>query len=284
MTLVALVSGLLLSGGVLGVVAGVRRVPVVTGVPSRRRIRTRLARVPRYQLFAAPIAFAAGVVVALVSGWVVAMAAFPLAAVGLPAVLGRSMERRTIIKLEGLAEWTRALAGVITVGVGLEGALVATVRSAPDTIRPEVSRLVTRVRSHWPMREALTAFADDLDDITADRIAATLMLAATKRADGLAHILGGLAESVSAEVSARRRLEADRDKPRQTARLATVITAATLVVLAATGTYLEPYRSPFGQVLLGMLLAVYAVALVMMRRMAAVKPLPRFLTRREARS
>ena len=40
-----------------------------------------------------------------------------------------------------------------------------------------------------------------------DLVAATLILAAQKRADGLAQILSGLAESVSAEVAARRHLE-----------------------------------------------------------------------------
>ena len=52
------------------------------------------------------------------------LALFPLAAIGLPVLLGVSDESHTIERLEGLAEWTRNLAGVITVGVGLEGALI----------------------------------------------------------------------------------------------------------------------------------------------------------------
>ena len=60
-------------------------------------------------------------------------------------LLGVSDESHTIERLEGLAEWTRNLAGVITVGVGLEGALVATLRSrlaesgeaAPPTLAEE---------------------------------------------------------------------------------------------------------------------------------------------------
>ena len=49
-----------------------------------------------------------------------------------------------------------------------------------------------------------------------------------------------------------------------------------LVRMAATQ-YLEPYRSPLGQVVLSVLLALYVVGLVVMRRMARVKPLPRLL-------
>ncbi len=264
-------------GGVMGLVAGLRRVPVPTGAPKTPRLLARLAIVPRRVLISGLLAAVAGVLVALLSGWVIAIVFFPLAAIGLPVLLGVSDESHTIERLEGLAEWTRNLAGVITVGVGLEGALVATLRTTPDVIRPEVTTLVSRIRSRWNTTEALRAFADQFNDSTGDLVAATLILAAQKRADGLAQILSGLAESVSAEVAARRHLEADRSKPRQTARIVTIITVVCLVGMAATGQYLEPYRSPLGQVVLSVLLALYVVGLVVMRRMARVKPLPRLL-------
>ena len=273
----ALVS-VLFVGGVMGLVAGLRRVPIPTAAPSAPRVWTRLARVPRRVLVTGAVAAVAGVVVALLSGWVIAIVVFPLAALGLPALLGTSDEAHTIERLEGPAEWTRNLAGVITVGVGLEGALVATLRTTPDVIRPEVATLVGRIRSRWNTAEALRAFADEFNDSTGDLVAATLILAAQKRADGLAQILSGLAESVAAEVAARRHLEADRSKPRQTARIVTLITVVCLVGMAATGQYLEPYRSPVGQVVLSVLLALYVVGLVVMRRMSRVKPLPRLLT------
>ena len=264
-------------GGVMGLVAGLRRVPVPTAAPATPRLLAGLARVPRRVLVVGVVAAVAGVVVALLSGWVIAIVVFPLAAVGLPVVLGVSDESLTIERLEGLAEWTRNLAGVITVGVGLEGALVATLRTAPDVIRPEVTTLVGRIRSRWNTAEALRAFAYQFNDSTGDLVAATLILAAQKRADGLSQILSGLAESVSAEVAARRHLEADRSKPRQTARIVTLITVVCLVGMAATGQYLEPYRSPMGQIVLSVLLSLYVVGLVVMRRMARVKPLPRLL-------
>ena len=264
-------------GGVMGLVAGLRRVPVPTGAPQAPKLITQLAIVPRRVLISGLLAAVAGVLVALLSGWVIAIVLFPLAAIGLPVLLGVSDESHTIERLEGLAEWTRNLAGVITVGVGLEGALVATLRTTPDVIRPEVTTLVSRIRSRWNTAEALRAFADQFNDSTGDLVAATLILAAQKRADGLAQILSGLAESVSAEVAARRHLEADRSKPRQTARIVTIITVVCLVGMAATGQYLEPYRSPLGQIVLSVLLALYVVGLVVMRRMARVKPLPRLL-------
>ena len=275
--LVPAIVGVLTVGGVMGLVAGLRRVPIATGAPARLGVLSRLVRVPRRILISGVLGVAGGVLVALLSGWVIAIVVFPLAAVGLPMLLGASDEAHTIERLEGLAEWTRNLSGVITVGVGLEGALVATLRTAPDVIRPEVATLVSRIRSRWNTQEALRAFADDFHDSTGDLVAATLILAAQKRADGLSQILSGLAESVAAEVAARRHLEADRAKPRQTARIVTLITLVCLLVMATTGHYLDPYRSPVGQVVLSVLLALYVGGLVIMRRMARVKPLPRLL-------
>jgi tight adherence protein B len=275
--LVPAIVGVLAVGGVMGLVAGLRRVPIATGAPASPGVLSRLVRVPRRILIPGVLGVAGGVLVALLSGWVIAIVVFPLATVGLPMLLGASDEAHTIERLEGLAEWTRNLAGVITVGVGLEGALVATLRTAPDVIRPEVATLVSRIRSRWNTGEALRAFADDFKDSTGDLVAATLILAAQKRADGLSQILSGLAESVAAEVAARRHLEADRSKPRQTARIVTLITLVCLLVMATTGHYLDPYRSPVGQVVLSVLLALYVGGLVIMRRMARVKPLPRLL-------
>ena len=179
-----------------------------------------------------------------------------------------------------MEEWTRSLSGVLTVGIGLEQALVATLRSTPAPIADEVQRLVTRLRARWDTEKALRAFADELDDATGDLIAANLILGARRRGAGLASVLEGLAESVGADVRARRQVEADRAKPRATARWVTVISASVLVVLALSGTYVEPYRTPVGQVLLVLLLSAYVATLIWMRRMAAGKPLPRFLATR----
>src|SRR3546814_11588197 len=94
-----------------------------------------------------------------------------------------------------MEEWTRSLSGVLTVGIGLEQALVATERSTPSAIRPEVQRLVARLRSRWNTEEAIRAFADELDDATGDLVAANLILAARRRGAGLSRGLDSLAES-----------------------------------------------------------------------------------------
>jgi Flp pilus assembly protein TadB len=218
-----------------------------------------------------------GLVGWLVTGWALALVIGPVAVIGLPLLLAPPPSATQIVRLEAMEEWTRSLAGVLTVGVGLEQALVATLRSTPGPISAEVRRLVARLRARWDTEAALRAFADELDDSTGDLIAANLILGARRRGAGLASVLEGLAESVAADVRARRQVEADRAKPRSTARWVTIISVSVLVILAISGTYVAPYRSPFGQVLLIVLLSAYVATLIWMRRMANGRPLPRFL-------
>ena len=56
-----------------------------------------------------------------------------------------------------------------------------------------------------------------------------------------------------------------------------MITVGVLVVLGFTGSYITPYGTPLGQMILILLLGLYVATLVWMRRMATGKPLPRFI-------
>ena len=273
--LIPAIGGALVVLGILGVIAGLRKRPVRTPAPVRHRLPT--IRVPKRTRWLLAAGLVLGVTAALLTGWLLAVVVIPVAAIGLPVLLSSGGETEQIRRLEAMEEWIRGLSGVLTAGVGLEQALIATLRSTPDAIRPEVGRLVARLRARWSTEAALRAFADDLDDATGDLIAANLILGAKRRGPGLASVLEALAESVSADVRARRQVEADRAKPRTTARWVTIITIGVLAVLAFTGTYVDPYKSPFGQLLLSVLLGAYAAVLIWMRRMAAGKPLPRFI-------
>lgn len=272
--LVPAVAGALVVGGLIALVVGLRPSPVVER-PSRPRQVQTITKRTRMLLLGG---FAAGVVAFLVTGWVLALLVVPVAFVGLPILLSSSSAAHRIERLEAMEEWTRSLSGVLTVGVGLEQALVATLRSTPAAIAPEVTRLVARLRARWVTEDALRAFADELDDATGDLVAANLILGARRRGAGLASVLEGLAESVAADVRARRQVEADRAKPRATARWVTLISVGVLVILAVSGTYVKPYQSPLGQVILVALLAMYVATLIWMKRMAIGRAMPRFLS------
>lgn len=274
--LVPALAGALIVAGLIGIVVGLQPAPVREKQAAPRFVRRlgALDRSTRTLLFGG---LASGVLAWLVTGWVLAVAAVPIAAVGLPMLLSSGSAATRITRLEAMEEWTRSLSGVLTVGVGLEQALMATLRSTPAAITPEVTRLVARLRARWGTEDALRAFADELDDSTGDLVSANLILGARRRGAGLASVLEGLAESVAADVRARRQVEADRAKPRATARWVTLISAGVLVILAVSGTYVAPYRSPLGQVILVGLLSAYVATLIWMKRMAMGRDLPRFL-------
>jgi Flp pilus assembly protein TadB len=272
--LVPALAGGLVVAGVIGLFVGLRPSPVVQR-PSRPRTVRRLSKQTRILIVAG---CAAAVVAYFVTGWVLAFVLVPVAFVGLPVLLSSSSAAARIERLEAMEEWTRSLSGVLTVGVGLEQALVATLRSTPAAIAPEVTRLVARLRARWVTEDALRAFADELDDATGDLVAANLILGARRRGAGLASVLEALAESVAADVRARRQVEADRAKPRATARWVTLISVGVLVVLSMSGSYVQPYQSPLGQIVLVSLLAAYIATLLWMKRMAIGQASPRFLT------
>ena len=273
--LIAAVSGGLIAGGLVGLIRELRGTEVAD---QPRRHRLGLPHLSRRTRILLAAGVAVGVLGWLVTGWPLAVVIAPATTAGLPYLLSAPDAKDRIERLEALEEWTRSLSGVLTVGIGLEQALITTLRSTPGSIATEVGLLVARLRARWGTEEAIRAFADDLDDATGDLVAGNLILAARRRGAGLANVLDGLAESVAADVRARRQVEADRAKPRATARWVTIISATVLVVLGLTGSYIEPYGSPLGQVILAILLTAYVATLVWMRRMAEGRKLPRIIS------
>jgi Flp pilus assembly protein TadB len=276
----AAVAGAMIAGGILGIITGLRPAPIAETKRAARRPaiwRRRWATISPARRWATIAALATGLVLAGLTGWVIAIVILPVAVLGMPVLLASPADTGPIGKLDGIAEWTRNLSGVLVAGQGLEQALTASLRSCPDAVRPEVAGLVARLRGRWPTEAALRAFADDLDDATGDLVAAALILGSRKRGPGLAGMLTGLAESAAADVRARRQIEADRAKPRTIARLVTLLSAGALTVLALTGSFLEPYRTPLGQIILLVLLAGYTASLVWLRKAAHSPPPARFL-------
>jgi Flp pilus assembly protein TadB len=281
--LVAALAGILIVAG-LGLAAfGATRQPVAPPRPPRAPSRLEIwwAGLGSARKTGLLIGAAAGVLLGVVTGWWVLALVLPLAVFALPTLLARSESAVTIERMSGMAEWVRGLAGVMTAGQSIEGAIVVSLKSAPAAIRPEVARLVYRLRAHWSTPMALRAFANDLNDATGDKIVAALLMGVAKRGDGLARVLVGLSEATADDVRVRREIESERDKPRSTARLVTLLSLIGVGIFAAAGEYLAPYGTPTGQLVLAVLLTGYVGSLVWLRRMSVLPPLPRFLVGRD---
>jgi Flp pilus assembly protein TadB len=279
----AALAAALVVGGVMVALAGAVPAPVrAAGPASARRGRGRGRRPDRRTTGLLAVGGVLGAAVWLTTGWVPAALAVPALVAGLPWLLATPPATVPPARLEAMEEWARGLAGVLRVGVGLEQAIAATRRSAPAAIRADVDRLVARLDARWPTEAALRAFADDLDDATGDVLAASLVLASRRRGAGLAALLTRLGDTVAGELRIRRALLADQARPRAAARWVTGLTVGFLVVLAVFSDALDPYRAPGGQVVLAVLLAVFAGCLVALRRLTTGRPLPRLLGRAAA--
>lgn len=285
--LLAGIAGACLVGGILLTIAGL--VPTVDlPRPTRRRASrpALLARalgdnlpepVRRRRHLWLAISVAGGLLAWLVSGWALAVVLFPVAVVGVPALLRPPASATDVDKLSALEQWVRGLSGVLTVGSGIEHAITASLASTPEAVQPAVRTLVARLNARWATHAALRAFADDLDDATGDLVAAALILGAHRRGPGLAAVLDDLAVTVAEEVRIRRGIEADRAKPRTTARWVTILTVGVLGLLSLNSDYIAAYKTPLGQVVLAVLISCYAGCLWWMKAMTVGRRTPRFL-------
>ena len=200
------------------------------------------------------------------------------AVVVLPRVLARrSAGRARIARLEALETWTRRLSDVMAAHAALEAGIAASVRTAPPAIEDEVRALGARLAAHWPAERALRAFAADVADPVGDVIAAALILTARRRGPALVRSLRTLAASVAAEVAVRRDVEADREKPRSTARILTVLVVAAVAFVMLVPRFRQPYQTVTGEVVLAAALGLLAGCFAWMWRIADARPGGRFL-------
>lgn len=269
--------GLLLVGGTVLLIAGLRsrRVQPQPTRPRRTAYQRwcELSRRPRgpagkrrdLLLLSASII---GLLIALLSGWVIMIAVLPIAAWVLPVMLTLPKDRDVVL-LEALDRWVRNLAMSLPTGKSIPDAIRLSARAAPEVIADPLATLITRLNNRWPTREALLRFADDLDSPDADNVIAALMLASERGSNGAAVTLNALADSLQAQLKGRREVETERTKPYIVVRQVTLITGGTLALAFIFGqSFFEPYQSPAGQVILAALIAGYLGSLLLLRRHA----------------
>lgn len=283
--LIGALLGLGVGASILLFIIGMQRRPAPA--PRARRVSvaerwSRLTRRPagrlgyRRDIKLAAIA-ALAVVVYVATGWPVLLVTVPAILLLVPWLL-RNQNAGGIERTAAVETWVRGLRSLLQGGSEntLEGALQASLAAAPDPIRPEVSALVTRMRARWSTERALAQFADDLDDPTADTVAAALMLAARRRGYGLSDVLVGLSDSVGDEVRARRKIESDRALPRTAAVALTYGTLTLAVVMKVfRPETLAPYGTPVGQGVLLVIVGGYLATLFMLRRITTARDRPR---------
>lgn len=215
------------------------------------------------------LAVVVGTLAYLLTGWIAAVPIAAGAALGLPVLYGRTAASTSVGKIEAIAAWTEMLQSTLAASAGLNQAIVVTAPLAPLPIRPAAQGLAGRLESGTPTKDALLVFADDLNDASADRVVCALVLAAASRAQRLGDLLSALADSTRDEVALRLRVETSRASVRSGVRTVLVFSvcfAGGLALLARS--YLAPFGSPVGQVVLVAIGLLYAGGLSLMVTMS----------------
>ncbi len=210
-----------------------------------------------------------GGVAVLVTGWPVALPIAVVAVVGFPRLYRQMSNTAAIARIEAIATWTEMLHGTLTASAGLGQAVIATAPLAPPPIRPATVRLAARFTAGVQPQDALLQFADELADPSADRVVCALLLASVSRAQKLGDLLAALADSTRDEVALRLRIETSRASVRSGVRTVLVFSLSFAVCLAAVAhSYLAPFGTPQGQMVLAFVAVLYSVGLTLMVALA----------------
>ena len=283
-SILAITAGLLIIGGLLGIVYGLRRRirPASQRTESIQQWWARVTRRPqgsrgRQRDLILLLSMIIGCLLAMLTGWLILIAVLPLLALGLPYLLILP-KPRDIQLLEALDRWVRSLAVTLGTGKSITDAIRISRRTAPPLLADEINLLVTRLNNRWETRDALMRFADAIDSPDVDGVVAALILASSRGANGASVTLQALADSIQSQLKGRRVIEVERSKPYVVVRQVTVISLSTLVlVFLLSPNFFAPYRTSLGQTLLSALLIIYLASLLLMRRKAHQPDRPRIL-------
>lgn len=272
MTIVAALAGVLAVGGLWLAVTSWRPVPVPDG--AERRV-ARFDRIDRRRL----AAVAVGALVALViTRWPIAAAAGGGAGWAMSGMRGRNRRRELDTRTEAIALWAEMLRDAIGTARGVEGVLVATAATAPLPIRAEVQTMAQRLQ-HESLDAVLDDLATDLDHPIGDLVVTALRLTSTAGGRQVRDVLASLAAAAYAEAESRRRVDVAQERPRAAMRYTAIIIGGFVALLVVfSRTYLEPYDSALGQVVLLVVGFYWAAGFWWMHRMGRVTPVERFLS------
>jgi Flp pilus assembly protein TadB len=276
LTLTAVLGGAMVGGGVLLFVVALRGLPVRPGAAQGKRGREELVRSLTTR---GAIAAVVGALVLIVTRWPVAAVGAALLTLGWRGIAGGAAEeRKAMARLEALAAWTESLRDTIAGAVGLEQAIPSSLRAAAPVLQSPLRTLVDRLHTRMPMPDALRRFADDLNDPSADLVVGALILNAKLRGPGLRDMLGALSTSARAELDMRRRVEANRRTTRFSVQIVVGVSVGVSLLLAIFNrSYVQPYDGFLGQIVLTVVVGLYALGFIWLRRLAKFDMPQRFL-------
>ncbi len=229
------------------------------------------------------IALAGFLGVWLWTGWPMAGAAVAAIALMVPVFLrARTLRDEQLERSDALATWAEMLRDTIASHAGLRQAILLTSNVAPVQIRDELRRLAIRT-DRMSLPDALRTFASEIEDPVADLIVAALVIADENQARNLTELLSEIASSARQQSAMRRRIETGRARTYASSKWIVVITfalAGGLVLMAPQ--FLDPYDGFGGQIVLGIIGALFAGAVWSLIALSKPEAQPRLLAGVEA--
>ena len=223
------------------------------------------------------VALLAGALVGVITAWPVLAVATVAMVYAVPLLLeSRGAHEQRLQRLAAVASWAEMVRDTLTAGLGIETAIRASADAAPLPVRAEVQLLAAELRGPEMLDTALRRFAARVDNSTCDRVVAALLL--PRGSSTLSQRLSAIAEAAQRDVDMRRRVDAEREGTRWTARLVVVITAGMALGLALLSrSYLQPYGSVTGQLVLLVVVALFATGYVWLGRISDEPSPPRLV-------
>jgi Flp pilus assembly protein TadB len=272
-TIIVALGGALVAGGLLLALYEIFWYRPRPGIPPRPAL-LRLSAAGQRR---AVIAIVVGLVAFLLSGWPVLGLAAAAGVILLPRLSSARASRRRTAVLEGLEQWARRLSDLLTASRGLEDALEASARSAPEAIAGPVTALARGLAARTGSDAVLRAFADEIDDPAGDRIVAALIIATGRRGGAVADVLRTLAEQLARDVASRRDIDAERAEHRTTLRWIVGIVIAFTVFCVLNRSFSAPFGTPLGQLVLALIALLYIAGLSWLQRLGNIDAPARFL-------
>ena len=269
-TVLGVALGLCLGLGLLVVCASFRGAGAPRTAPRRRVVPEQIA----LRITAAVLGAA---VAGLATQWLVLALAGAVAGWQLPQmVTRRQAERLRMQRAVGLIEFIELLADMLEgSGQGLEAVVRAAAQVAPRAVRRETEVLAAELGGRVSMSEALAAFAEVMADPICDQLVMAFRLGESEQ---LGRVLRSVAAGGRAEVDLRRRVDASRSGVIWTGRMIIGLTIAIALLLALVDrTYLAPYSTPGGQLLLLVVVGIMGLSIWAMDRVARIRAPHRLL-------
>jgi Flp pilus assembly protein TadB len=212
------------------------------------------------------------------TGWPAAGISAGAIAAMVPVLISTRRQRDDqIAKADALAAWAEMLRDTIAAHAGLNQAIVTTAAVAPLPIQTEVRSLAVRAE-RMPLSDALRVFAAEVDDAVADLIVASLVIADQHQAQDLTSLLSDIASSSRQRSSMRLRIETGRARTYASVRWIVLLTLGMAVgMILFSPEFLEPYNGLTGQIMFGVVGALFVGAVAALIQMSKPAPEPRLL-------